>query len=173
MNWMQRQAVAQGQRTLPDGSSYDADARNFLRELQSQDPFCVRQMSLLATQNQPQSPYTLKDGLLAHRSATVAAGRLPYKVILPEAITDEYIRSVHEAIGHGNWKATLDRVCMFAYIPNSKVRVQEVIAKGCKCCLLTSKGNSHRQSIGSIKILSAPFEVVGLDTTGPYKLEHL
>ena len=162
-------AVVPHASTVPDSpSNVVPTSISAWKEAQAHDPLIYSIFRSLTTSNPVDDPnlrdYTVKDGLVFHRSDQDA----PLRLVAPTSLRPEILRSLHDepTSGHLGVERTLTRITDRFFWPTLHPDVQHY----CASCLVCQQRKSPRSSpLGKLQpiVTSEPWELVAMDLWGP------
>ena len=136
---------------------------------QKDDPFCQTVVKSIneSTSDHNMQNYVVMDDLLYHISAPIRLDPEPHlQVVVPNTLTEKVVNAYHDESGHLGIDKTYDKIRTRYFWQNMYHDVVLHINKCDQCC--SRKLKQHRAPLGDMPMAKYLFEIVGIDTCGPY-----
>ena len=140
-----------------------------ITDLQKEDKFCcqVKKSIEEGTSDHNVQNFVIMDDLLYHISGSVRLDPEPHlQLVIPKAITETILKGYHDESGHLGIDKTYDKIRTRYFWANMYHDVVLHISK-CDSCR-SRKLKQQRAPMGDMPVAKYPFEIVGIDTCGPY-----
>ena len=140
-----------------------------LLKLQKEDEFCCQIVKTLHDENSDYNMqnYVLLDEILYHISAPVRLDPEPHlQLVIPDVLQNTVLHALHDDSGHLGIDKTYDKIRTRYYWANMYHDVVHHIDK-CDACR-SKKLTKQRAPLGDMPVAKYPFEILGIDTCGPY-----
>ena len=138
-------------------------------KLQKADSYCQQLFKSIQneTSEQNMQNFVIMDDLVYHVSAPLRLDPEPHlQVVIPSCLTPTILKMYHDELGH---------LCIDNYYDKIRSRYfwsnmyHDVVLHINRCDLCTSrKAKRQRAPLGDTPVPKYPFEIIGIDTCGPY-----
>ena len=140
-----------------------------MRQLQADDEYISQILTYLSS-GRSLTEYVIEDDLVYHIASAIKGDTNPrLQLVIPEAVKPTILEQLHCSQfggGHLGQDKTYEKIRARYYWPNMYKEVRQYVAR-CDICNARKKKNTHNP-IMSMPIPNYPFEIIGIDTCGPF-----